>query len=60
MMIVRVQKGMSQAETEDVLVHEAAHGFDQWGSHGWAGDHSTTFDIWHGRVARRYHGMETG
>lgn len=59
-MIVRVLKGMSETETEDVLIHEVGHAFDKWEHHGWAGDHSDTFYIWLGRIERRYRGQETG
>lgn len=59
-MEIRILKGMSETETEDVLIHEVAHAFDKWDHHGWAGDHSDTFYIWLGRVERRYRAQETG
>ena len=59
-MVVRVMKGMSETETEDVLIHEVAHAFDKWEHHSWQGDHSGTFYIWLGRIERRYRGQETG
>lgn len=52
-----VLQGLSVSETEDTLIHEAAHGFDRWDHHGWAGDHSDTFFLWYGRIYRKYHGI---
>lgn len=52
-----VLQGLSVSETEDTLLHEAAHGFDRWDHHGWSGDHSDTFFLWFGRIYRRYHGI---
>lgn len=57
---IRITRGMSKSETEETLLHEAAHAFDMWTHHAWAGDHSDTFWLWMGRLYRRYHGMETG
>ena len=57
---LRVADDMSDSETADVLLHEAAHGFDRWDTHGWGGDHGDTFWLWLGRLYRRYHGIETG
>lgn len=53
---IRVQRGMSESETADVLIHEVAHSYDMWTHHAWAGDHSDTMWIWVGRVYRRFHG----
>lgn len=55
---VRVAKGMSQRQTQDVLLHECAHGFQSWTHHGWCTDHDDIFWVWLGRLWRRYHGLE--
>ena len=57
-MVIRVARGLSEAWTTELLIHEVAHAFDRWDNHGWSGDHSDTYWIWHGRIWRRFWGRE--
>lgn len=55
--IVRVERGQSEAATAECLIHEVAHAFDIWTHHAFAGDHSATWGVWYARTYCQFWGV---
>ncbi len=55
---IAIYSGLSEYETEHVLIHEWAHMLAWRPHHPLSGDHGPDWGVWYAAVYRKYYGVE--